>query len=234
MIPLKDDTPRYSVPFVTVLLIVVNTVVFLYQVSLGPRAGNRLVMLYGMVPARAEVALSGHSAMPLGTALEPYFTSMFLHGGWLHLIGNMLFLWIFGDNIEDAFGHFGYLIFYLSCGIVAGIVHTFFNWGSRIPAIGASGAIAGVMGAYIVFYPRAQVLTLVPLIVFFFTVRLPAVVILGYWFVLQFLSGIGSLGVEQAGGVAVWAHVGGFLFGMLVAFIVHRPVRTRPVAQWGD
>ncbi|HET9402375.1 MAG TPA: rhomboid family intramembrane serine protease [Candidatus Acidoferrales bacterium] len=234
MIPLKDDTPRYSVPVVTVLLIVVNTLVFFYQLSLGPRAGNRLVMLYGMVPARVEVALGGHSSIPIGTALEPYFTSMFLHGGWLHLIGNMLFLWIFGDNIEDAFGHFGYLIFYLSCGIFAGIVHTFFNWGSRMPAIGASGAIAGVMGAYIVFYPRAQVLTLVPLIIFFFTVRLPALLILGYWFVLQFLSGIGSLGVEQAGGVAVWAHVGGFLMGMLVAFIVHRPVRPRPAAQWSS
>jgi membrane associated rhomboid family serine protease len=135
--------------------------------------------------------------------------------------------------VEDAFGHFGYLIFYLTCGIVAGIVHTFFNWGSTMPAIGASGAIAGVMGAYIVFYPRAQVLTLVPLIVFFFTVRLPAVVILGYWFVLQFLSGVGSLGVSQAGGVAVWAHVGGFVMGMLVALIVHRPVRPRSAAQWG-
>ena len=232
MIPLKDDAPRYSVPFVTVLLIVINTLVFFYQVSLGPRAGNHLVMLYGMVPARVEAALSGHSPIPLGVAFESYFTSMFLHGGWLHLIGNMLFLWIFGDNVEDAFGHFGYLIFYLTCGVVAGIVHTFFNWGSRMPAIGASGAIAGVMGAYIIFYPRAQVLTLVPLIVFFFTVRLPAVVILGYWFVLQFLSGVGSLGVQQAGGVAVWAHVGGFVMGMLVALVVHRPVRPRPVAQW--
>lgn len=224
MIPLKDDAPRYTVPFVTILLIVANCLIFFYQVSLGPRLDQRLVMQYGMIPARVEAALN-RGTVPVGPALEPFFTSMFLHSGWLHLIGNMWFLWIFGDNVEDALGHFGYLIFYLTCGIFAGITHTFFSWGSRVPAIGASGAIAGVMGAYIIFYPRAKVLTLVPLIIFFFTVRLPAWVILGYWFLLQFVSGVGSIGVQTSGGVAVWAHVGGFVLGAVIAFLIHRPQR---------
>ncbi len=223
MIPLKDDTPRYSVPVITLLLIAINCVVFFYQISLGPKFDQRLVVRYGMVPSRVEAAVTKQDA-PLDAALVPFFTSMFLHSGWLHLIGNMWFLWIFGDNVEDALGHFGYLIFYLTCGIFAGITHTFFNWGSHIPAIGASGAIAGVMGAYTVFFPRARVLTLIPLIIFFFTVRIPAWVILGIWFLLQFVTGVGSLGINTAGGVAVWAHVGGFVLGALIAFMIHRPV----------
>ena len=231
MIPLKDDTPRYSFPFMTLLLIVANFLVFFYQISLGPRMDQRLVFQYGMVPARLEAAINRPSA-PLGPAVEPFFTSMFLHAGWLHIIGNMWFLWIFGDNVEDAFGHFGYLVFYLSCGIFAGVAHTFFNWGSRLPAIGASGAIAGVMGAYIVLYPRAKVLTLVILIVFFFTVRLPAWLILGYWFLLQFLTGVGSLGLQTSGGVAVWAHVGGFVLGALIALLIQRPQRPRAVYEY--
>jgi membrane associated rhomboid family serine protease len=178
-----------------------------------------------MVPSRVYAAITTQSA-PVDAALEPFFTSMFLHSGWLHLIGNMWFLWIFGDNVEDALGHFRYLIFYLTCGIFAGVTHTIFNWGSHIPAIGASGAIAGVRGAYIVFFPRARVLTLIPLIIFFFTVRIPAWVILGYWFLLQFVTGVGSLGVNTAGGVAVWAHVGGFVLGALIAFMIHRPTRA--------
>jgi membrane associated rhomboid family serine protease len=224
MIPLKDDTPRYSTPIVTILLIATNTAVFLHQVSLGPRLGQKLVFLYGVIPARIDAALAGHAQ--LGLALEPLLTSMFLHGGWLHLIGNMWFLWIFGDNVEDAFGHFGYLAFYLFCGIASGVVHTIANSGSRLPALGASGAIAGVMGAYIVLYPRAKVLTLVPLIIFFFTIRLPAFIILGYWFLLQFLNGVGSLGVTEAGGVAWWAHIGGFALGALIAAQLKRPYRT--------
>jgi membrane associated rhomboid family serine protease len=209
MIPLKDDTPRYSIPFVTILLIATNAIIFLYQVSLGPRLDQKLVFEYGVIPARIDAALAGHAQL----------------GGWLHLIGNMWFLWIFGDNVEDALGHFGYLVFYLSCGVASGVVHTIANWGSRVPALGASGAIAGVMGAYIVFYPRARVLTLVPLIIFFFTVRLPAAIILGYWFLIQFLSGVGSLGVPGAAGVAWWAHIGGFALGALIAALVKRPYR---------
>jgi membrane associated rhomboid family serine protease len=143
---------------------------------------------------------------------------MFLHAGFLHIAGNMLFLWIFGDNVEDFFGHFTYLLFYLVCGIGAGLLHIFFNLGSTVPALGASGAISGVMGAYMLLYPRERILTLV----FIFLVPIPAVFILGYWFLLQFLSGINALGGGASGGVAVWAHVGGFLLGMLLTALARR------------
>ena len=217
MIPLKDDNPRFTVPFVTVLMILANVAVFFYQVSLPQRAGQHLVMMYGMVPARVEAAFSGGS-VPLGLALEPLITSMFLHSGWLHLIGNMWFLWIFGDNVEDELGHAGFLLFYMFCGVAAGVTHTIANWGSSLPAIGASGAIAGVMGAYLIFFPRAKVLTLVPLLVFFFTVRLPAIFLIGIWFLMQFFSGVGSLGTDSGGGVAWWAHIGGFILGMFLVW----------------
>jgi len=227
MIPLKDDNPRYTVPFITILLILINVVVFLYQVSLTRGAGQHLVMMYGMVPSRVEAAFSGGN-VPLGLALEPLITSMFLHSGWLHLIGNMWFLWIFGDNVEDQLGHAGYLLFYMVCGVVAGVTHTIANWGSSLPAIGASGAIAGVMGAYLIFFPRAKVLTLVPLLIFFFTVRLPAIVLIGIWFLMQFFSGVGSLGADNGGGVAWWAHIGGFSLGVLIALVIResRPQTT--------
>jgi len=225
MIPLKDDNPRRTFPIVTILLIAVNTIVFLYEVSLPPRTGQQLVFQMGLIPARVPALLTGQAALTLGTVeqtLSPFFTSMFLHGGWLHLIGNMWFLWLFGDNVEDYFGHVGYLFFYLICGLGAGFTHTLMNLGSTIPSIGASGAISGVLGAYIVLFPRARVLTLVPLIIFFFTVWLPAAVILGYWFVLQFLAGLTSVGTQQQGGVAVWAHVGGFLLGVLIVLGVRK------------
>jgi membrane associated rhomboid family serine protease len=143
---------------------------------------------------------------------------MFLHQGFLHLGGNMLFLWIFGDNVEDFFGHFTYLLFYMVCGIGAGLLHIVFNLHSTVPAIGASGAISGVMGAYILFYPRARILTLV----FIFPIPVPAVLFLGLWFVLQFLDGLNTIGVKVTGGVAVWAHIGGFLLGMLLASLARR------------
>ncbi len=215
MIPLRDLNPRSTTPFVTIMLILINVAVFLYQVSLGPRVGQQFVYTFGMIPARVPMLLTGDN-VTLGQAFEPLLTSIFLHGGWMHLIGNMWFLWIFGDNIEDYLGHFQYLLFYLICGIGAGVVHTIANLASTVPAVGASGAISGVMGAYIVLFPRSRVVTLVPLLFFFFTVQLPAVVILGYWFLIQFLSGLGSLGVPGAGGVAWWAHIGGFLLGALL------------------
>lgn len=221
MIPIKDDAPRYSFPFITLLLIAVNTAIFLYQVTLGPKLGQRFVLEYGVIPARIDAAFAGHAA--LVPAIEPLFTSMFLHAGWLHLIGNMWFLWIFGDNVEDALGHLNYLLFYLLCGIASGITHTIANSGSHMPALGASGAIAGVMGAYLIFFPRARVLTFV----FIFFVWLPAVIILVYWFLIQFFSGVGSLGVPNAGGVAWWAHIGGFALGALIALQVHKPYRPR-------
>ncbi|HUK32104.1 MAG TPA: rhomboid family intramembrane serine protease [Candidatus Acidoferrum sp.] len=217
MIPLYDDLPRISFPIMNVLLIAANIVVFIHELSLGRHQTEAFMMMYGMVPSHVGMALQ--SGTGLGLALKPLFTSMFVHSGWLHIIGNMWFLWIFGDNTEDALGHFGYLIFYLGCGLAGGVTHVIANWGSNLPAVGASGAIAGVMGAYIILYPRARILTLIVLVVFFFTVRLPAVVVIGVWFAIQFFSGIGSLGMAQAGGVAFWAHIGGFLAGAIVGLI---------------
>ncbi len=216
MIPLKDLNPRLTTPFMTLLIIVANVGVFLYQASLGQPAGQALAYVYGIIPARIPEAFTTHS-VTLPQAFLPLLTSMFLHGGWFHLIGNMWFLWIFGDNIEDQFGHFGYLLFYLVCGIGAGVAHAVMNLGSSVPAVGASGAISGVMGAYMVFFPRSRVLTLVPLLFLFFTVQLPAVVVLGYWFLIQFLSGLGSLGLHTDSGVAFWAHIGGFVLGVVAA-----------------
>jgi membrane associated rhomboid family serine protease len=162
-------------------------------------------------------------------AFIPMLTSMFLHGSWLHIIGNMWALWIFGDNIEDHLGHFTYLIFYLVCGLAAGVAHILLNVGSNVPTVGASGAIAGVMGAYFVLYPKARVLTIVPLIVFFTFWRLPAWVVLGYWFLIQFLSGAAtSIGESGGGGIAFWAHVGGFVAGIiLIKMLPERAQRYR-------
>jgi membrane associated rhomboid family serine protease len=220
------------------LLIAANIVVFLYQVSLPPKAADNLVLTFGVVPARAEQVLATTRPSPRATgragrkargtlvesALVPLvtslFTSMFLHGGVLHILGNMLFLWVFGASVEDHFGHLPYLMFYLICGLGAGVTHILANWGSTIPSIGASGAISGVMGAYIVLFPCSKILTLVPIIIFFFTVRLPAVLILGYWFLIQFLSGFLSLGEIDQAGVAWWAHIGGFLLGALLTLAI--------------
>ena len=160
--------------------------------------------------------LAGHLGFKM--AFYPMFTSMFLHGGLMHLLGNMLFLYVFGDNVEDYFGHFFYLVFYVFCGIGSGLTHVLFNLHSSLPAIGASGAISGVMGAYAVLFPRARVLMLF----FIFLIPIPALFVLGYWFVLQFLSGIGDLGAAATGGVAFWAHIGGFLIGVLVALVAKR------------
>ena len=216
MIPLKDDNPTRSFPFVNLLLIAVNVLVFAYQLSLTPHAVKVFQLANGTVPVRIPALQAGHVGWKL--ALEPLFTSMFLHGGPMHLLGNMLFLYIFGDNVEDYFGHIGYLIFYVFCGIGSGLVHIAFNLHSSLPAIGASGAISGVMGAYAVLFPRARVLTLF----FIFLIPVPAIFILGYWFVLQFLSGVGTLGAGATGGVAFWAHVGGFVLGVLITLVVRK------------
>ena len=216
MIPLKDINPSRTTPFVNIALIAINVVVFFYQVSLPLRAQKAFIFAYGTVPSKIPALLAGHGSVQL--ALEPLFTSMFLHNGLMHLLGNMLFLYIFGDNIEDYFGHFGYLLFYVVCGIGSGLVHVLFNLNSPIPAIGASGAISGVMGAYILLFPRAKILTFF----FIFLIPVPAFLILSYWFVFQFLEAVGGLGGDPTGGVAVWAHVGGFLIGMLITVIVGR------------
>jgi len=228
MIPLYDINRRQTFPFVTVLLIAANVLVFLFQLSLSQPDGMRFVFLYGMIPARFQIALAG-GEVSLVQAATPLLTSIFLHGGFMHLIGNMWFLWVFGDNVEDRLGHTRYLAFYLLTGIGAGIIHTLFNWGSPIPAVGASGAISAVMGAYVVLFPGSRVVTLVPLLVFFFTARLPAVVMIGYWFVLQFLSGVYALGGPQGGGVAWWAHIGGFVLGLAVVLVLRKPRRPPEV-----
>ena len=238
MIPLRDDTPRYSTPYVTYFIIALNTVVFLFELSVGaqsPRALNSLMYQFGVVPQHFERALAGVSRFSFPGLLLTILTSMFLHASWLHIIGNMWVLWIFGDNIEDYLGHFSYLLFYLVSGFAASVTHILLNGNSNVPTVGASGAIAGVMGAYMVLYPKARVLTLVPLIVFFTFWWLPAWIFLGYWFLLQFLSGTATSIAEtssQAGGVAFWAHVGGFLAGVvLIKILPERRGRYR-YASW--
>jgi len=221
-IPLKDLNPRCTYPIVNTTLILVNVLVFIYQYTLPPYAFKTFMIANATVPARFPAWLSGHAHFE--AAFLPLLTSMFLHSGILHIAGNMLFLWIFGDNVEDFYGHFTYLFFYLVCGIGSGLLHVLFNMTSAVPALGASGAISGVMGAYGILYPRARILTLV----FIFLVPIPAVIILGYWFILQFLSGVSSLGAAASGGVAWWAHVGGFLLGMLITLMA----RGRQPTRW--
>jgi membrane associated rhomboid family serine protease len=216
-IPLKDNNPSRSYPVVNISLILANIAVFLYQNTLPPGASKSFELAYSTIPARIPAFFDGHVGFV--AAFLPLFTSMFLHHGLLHLAGNMLFLWIFGDNVEDFFGHGTYLFFYLSCGFGAGLIHILFNLRSTIPALGASGAISGVMAAYMLLYPRARVLTLV----FIFLVPLPAILFLGVWFLFQFLSGINTLNASASGGVAVWAHVGGFLLGMFLTALARRP-----------
>ena len=216
MIPLKDDNPTRTFPFINYALILTNVLVFFYQATLPPHASKVFLMANATVPERIPAFLAGHVGFQM--AFYPMFTSMFLHGGLMHLLGNMLFLYIFGDNVEDYFGHAAYLVFYLFCGVGSALIHVLFNWHSVLPAIGASGAISGVMGAYAVLFPRARVLMLF----FIFLIPVPAVLVLGYWFVLQFLSGIGEFGASATGGVAWWAHIGGFLMGLAVALMVKK------------
>jgi membrane associated rhomboid family serine protease len=203
------------VPFVTVGLIVVNALVFLYQVTLGPAELRLFVASYAVVPAWFW--------------WPSLVTSQFLHGGWMHIIFNMLYLWIFGDNVEDRLGHGRYLVFYLFAGAAAAMLQVLFQPYSLVPMVGASGAIAGVMGAYFVLYPQSRVLTAIFVFLFFDLVEIPAVFFLGIWFLMQLLSGVGSLGSNaNSGGVAFWAHVGGFVIGAAAGFAV----RVRDRRRW--
>jgi hypothetical protein len=229
MIPLRDENPARSAPVITRALIVLNCALFIYEFMLGPNLEG-FINLWGMVPERVSLSLSGHGEPIIGPVLT-FLTSMFLHGGWMHLIGNMWFLWIFGDNVEDRLGHFGYLVFYLASGLVAAGLQFFTAPHSRAPTVGASGAIAGVLGAYAIAFPGARVVTLVPLFPFVQIVALPALVVLGFWFVIQFFSGALSLGAHASGGIAWWAHIGGFAFGFLVMLIFGRP-RDRASRAW--
>ncbi len=232
MLPLKDDVPNHSCPLVTTIFIVANVVVFLYQMSLdlgrggAPHGvGTAFVLEFGAVPCRLTGRCpAGDYPAPLMTV----FTSMFLHGGLLHIGGNMLYLWIFGDNVEDTLGHLRFLLFYLTSGLGAAAAETVMNPDSQIPMVGASGAISGVLAAYLILFPRASVLTLITFGFFIRFVQVPAVIVLGLWIVVQLASGVISYGLtsegEGGGGVAWFAHIGGFATGMVLLFML-RPRR---------
>ena len=221
MIPLRDVIPSRTFPLITVAVIAANALIFLFQLLLDERASHVFVYTFGLVP--------------LHFSAFTVLTSMFLHGGIAHFLGNMLYLWIFGDNVEDRMGHLRFVVFYLMCGTAAALAQAWADPASDVPMVGASGAIAGVMGAYIVLYPHSRVLTLLPFPIMVFEV--PAVVLLGLWFGLQFLSGLGSLasvarGDAPMGGIAFWAHVAGFAAGALGVFLFRRPERQR--VEWWD
>jgi rhomboid family protein len=217
MIPIRDKTPSQTFPFVNVGLIIINVMIFVYEISLGQEMGPFVEML-GIKPARL-IWLMNNEPIKIPEIVFPFFSSMFVHGGWFHIIGNMWYLWIFGDNVEDRMGHTRYLIFYLLCGIAAGATHVYFNQASNIPTVGASGAIAGVMGAYMMLYPLGKVSTLVPIFFFITFIDVPALFFLGFWIILQFVQGtISSTMNQDTAGVAWWAHLGGFVAGTILIF----------------
>ncbi|MEW6566635.1 MAG: rhomboid family intramembrane serine protease [Chloroflexota bacterium] len=224
MFPLRDTTRSRSFPWVNWALILVTTLVFLFETSLSPSAAERLLFNYGLIPAR----LSLLNPLPWATLLS----SVFLHGGWFHLISNMWMLYIFGDNVEDRMGSGLYLVFYLAAGIVAGLAQAFFSPTSSVPTVGASGAIAGVLGAYFVLFPRGRVLTFVPLFFVPWLVEIPAYIFLGIWFFSQLSSGLLAFGAAASfSGIAWWAHIGGFAFGLLLALPFKRPRRPEVVGH---
>lgn len=228
MIPLRDQNPSRSTPVVTCGLIALNAAIFFYELSLGPDLRD-FMFAWGVIPAQLMNSLQ-RGGEPLAWTAFSFVSSLFLHGGWAHLVGNLWYLWIFGDNVEDRFGSVRFLLFYVAAGVVASALHVISNLDSRVPTLGASGAIAGVLGAYAVMFPRARVITLVPFFPFFQVIPLPAVLVLGLWFVFQFLSGALSLGHGPGGGVAWSAHIGGFLFGVVVARLtggLPRPPESR-------
>jgi membrane associated rhomboid family serine protease len=225
VIPLRDENLARTVPVVTRALILINLVVFFYEATLGPDL-RAFLFDWGFVPVRLTLAIK-YGDVPLLPAALPVFTSMFLHGGWSHLIGNLWYLWIFGDNVEDVLGHATFLLFYLVCGVVATMLQYLTGPLTEIPTVGASGAIAAVLGAYIMAFPRARVFTLLPIVPFFQVVALPAFLILGLWFLFQFVLGLGALGASGAGGIAFWAHVGGFTAGLLVMRVALLSRRSR-------
>ncbi len=217
MIPLRDKNPTKLVPFVNVTLIVINVAVFAYELSRGSGI-DEFIRQFAVIPADIVASAKGP-----GLSLIPIrglFTSLFVHAGWLHLGGNMLYLWVFGDNIEDKLGHLRYVVFYVACGLLSSGLYIYIDPHSIVPTIGASGAISGVLGAYMLLFPKARVLTVIPIFIFLQFVELPALLVLGLWFVLQFFSGLASLGYQAAesGGVAWWAHIGGFIGGLILVF----------------
>ena len=214
MFPLRDNIPTDKKPVVTVAIILANVLIFFYQLSLGENF-NYLLFKYGAIPFEITQGqeVTYEAAFPIPLTL---FTAMFLHGGWMHVIGNMWYLWIFGNNVEDKLGHFRFLIFYLLSGLIASFTYVATNANSQVPMIGASGAIAGVLGAYLIRFPQARVLTLIWFGFFVRIVAIPAIFVLGFWFIIQLLNGLPSIGANITGGVAWFAHIGGFVAGMVL------------------
>jgi membrane associated rhomboid family serine protease len=230
MFPIRDSVPSRSVPVVTRALILINVVVFFFELTLPEESIKNLFYLFGVVPARFT---HPDWAADVGIPLDSYWpilTHQFLHGGWFHIIANMWTLWIFGDNVEDRMGSFRFAIFYLLCGSIAGVTHLLVNPDSAVPSVGASGAIAGVLGAYLLFFPTARLIVVFPILFFPFFFEVPAVLYLGIWFFGQLFSGTAALvGPDQVGGIAFWAHIGGFVSGLLLCgLFVRRRRRSQP------
>ncbi|MCI0414788.1 rhomboid family intramembrane serine protease [bacterium] len=223
MFPLRDTIRPKTYPVVNTIFIVINILIFFYEFSLG-RKMEAFVYQFGLTPIRFFWGLQNN----LADAVIPVFTSMFLHGGWLHLIGNMWFLYIFGDNVEDRVGHVAYIFFYLLCGIGSALTQTFLQANSNIPMVGASGAIAGVLGAYFMLYPHSRILTLVPIFIFLQIMEIPAVVFLFFWFLWQFIQGALAASTPAQGGVAWWAHIGGFVVGLVLIFFFKKREKPKP------
>ena len=226
MIPISDRNPTRGLPIVNLLLISANVVVFLYELTLRSQLLNRFIFTWGVVPSDFFSAWSHPAQTPL-SVWTTLITSQFLHAGWAHILGNMIFLWVFGDNVEDVLGSFRYLVFYLACGVAAGIVQVLVVGPSDVPSIGASGAIAGVLGAYLLLYPFTKVTILLPIFFFFWGIDLPALFVIGWWFVQQLFYGLGALSSAAASGIAFWAHIGGFVMGMILILPFLRRVRLR-------
>jgi len=229
MFPIQDSVPSRSVPVVTRALILINVVVFFFELSLSRESIIQLFYLFGVVPARfTDPEWAASIGFPIGSYWS-LLTHQFLHGGWLHIVANMWTLWIFGDNVEDRMGPLRFIIFYLVCGVLAALTQVLVTPNATIPSVGASGAIAGVLGAYLLLFPTARLIVLIPILFFPFFFELPAVIFLVLWFFIQLFSGTAMLASpQQVGGIAFWAHIGGFIAGMLLCrFFVRRPVRRR-------
>ena len=234
MVPIRDDNPISTTPVVVYALLALNVVIFLYELTLGDEALQQFFNVWAIVPAELTDSFGAES---VGAQQEwlTLISSQFLHGGWLHVGGNMLYLWVFGNNIEDQLGSAKFLLFYLACGVLAGLAQWIINPASTVPTLGASGAIAGIMGAYVIRFPRAKIVTLVPLFIIFTTFRIPAIFFLGWWFIQQALYSAMSLGANAdvgSGGVAYWAHAGGFIFGAILGPVLGLFSKGRDQYRW--
>lgn len=231
MIPLKDENPSSTIPIVNIILIVTNCFFFIYLNYFVPGATRSIIFQLGFIPYELShlVDIDPKNLVPVPLTI---FTAMFMHGGWLHLLSNMLYLWIFGDNVEDVLGHLKYLFFYIMCGIAATLAHGFLNIDSRVPTLGASGAIAGVLGAYMFLFPKVRIKTILILFVFIKIVYIPTIIILGYWILIQILSGLAEYDSKAGGGIAWFAHIGGFVAGLVLIVMMKKRKRGRYIKRW--